>query len=142
MLGDPDAASNALTATWDGAPTLAQTDILGGLTQYTFDVVGDPSSSSTALVFSYHDNGTGLFLDQVSVNPATGPATETADGNISFADVETADTHTASFTPLGNDYVGTFSLDPVTRIRRAAARSAGTSRSTMRTSSSWRRARC
>jgi VCBS repeat-containing protein len=35
-------------------------------------------------------------------------------GSISFADVETADTHTANFTPQGNNYVGTFSLDPVT----------------------------
>ena len=32
---------------------------------------------------------------------------------ISFSDVETADTHTASFVPQGSGYVGTFSLDPV-----------------------------
>jgi len=47
-------------------------------------------------------------------SPETAPATETTGGSISFADVETADTHTASFTPVDNNYVGTFSLDPVT----------------------------
>lgn len=113
VLGDTEATSNALNVTWDGTTTLlAQADNFGGFTQYSFDVVA--SSSSTPLVFSYHDDGTGLFLDQVSVNPASGPATESADGNISFTDIETTDTHTASFTPLANDYVGTFSLDPVT----------------------------
>src|SRR5262249_22071071 len=35
-------------------------------------------------------------------------------GSISFADVETGDTHTASFAPQSGGYVGTFSLDPVT----------------------------
>lgn len=114
VLGDTEASSNVLDVTWDGVTLLAQTDIFGGLTQYSFDVVGDLSSSATQLVFSYLDNGTGLFLDQVSVNPATSPATENAAGNISFTDIEAADTHTASFTPLDTNYVGTFSLDPVT----------------------------
>jgi VCBS repeat-containing protein len=114
VLGDTEATSNQLNVTWDGANLLAQSDNFGGLTHYSFDVVGDPTSSSTPLVFTYHDDGIGLLLDQVAVNPATGPATESADGNISFTDIETADTHAASFTPLGSDYVGTFSLGPVT----------------------------
>jgi VCBS repeat-containing protein len=114
VLGDTEATSNQLNVTWDGATLLAQSDNFGGLTHYSFDVVGDPSSSSTPLAFTYHDDGTGLFVDQVSVNPATNPPTENAAGNISFTDIETSDTHTASFTPLGNDYLGTFSLDPVT----------------------------
>ena len=53
VLGDPDASSNSLNVTWDGATLLAQTDNFGGLTQYSFDVVGDASFSSTPLVFSY-----------------------------------------------------------------------------------------
>src|SRR3982074_1048070 len=55
-----------------------------------------------------------MFLDQVSVTPNTSPPTETTSGSISFADVETVDTHTASFAPQGNGYLGTFTLDPVT----------------------------
>jgi VCBS repeat-containing protein len=39
-------------------------------------------------------------------------ADRAADGTIQFADVETGDTHTASFTSQPG-YVGTFSLDPV-----------------------------
>jgi VCBS repeat-containing protein len=114
VLGDTEATSNQLNVTWDGATLLAQSDNFGGLTRYSFDVVGDPSSSTTPLVFSYHDDGNGLLLDQVSVNPATNPPTESADGKISFTDAEAADTHTSSFAPQGSDYVGTFSLDPVT----------------------------
>jgi len=113
VLGDTEATNNQLNVTWDGATLLAQQDIFDGLTRYSFDVVGDPTGSSTPLVFTYHDDGTGLFLDQVTVTPATSPPTESADGSISFTDIETADTHIASFAPFGSDYVGTFSLDPV-----------------------------
>ena len=114
VLGDTEATSNQLNVTWDGVTLLAQSDNFGGLTHYSFDVVGDPSSSSTPLAFTYQDDGNGLLLDQVAVNPATSPPTESAAGNISFSDIETADTHTANFTPDGSGYLGTFSLDPVT----------------------------
>ena len=113
VLGDSDASSTQLDVTWDGVTLLSQHDVPNGFTTYSFDVVGDPSHSTTQLAFAYQDDGTGLLLDQVSVEPATHPATENASGNISFTDVETTDTHAASFTPLGSDYVGTFSLDPV-----------------------------
>ncbi len=115
VTGDPDSGTNSFVATWDGTQILALSDVQdGAFTHYTFDVVGDPSSSTTALQFSYTDDGSAMFLDQVSVSPETAPATETTGGNITFADVETGDTHTASFAPLDNNYVGTFSLDPVT----------------------------
>ena len=38
VLGDPDASSNELDFTWDGVTYLAQANVFGGLTQYTFDV--------------------------------------------------------------------------------------------------------
>jgi VCBS repeat-containing protein len=85
-----------------------------GFTTYNLDVVGDATSSATQLAFNYSDGGTGMFLDQVSVQTPNGAATETANGGISFTDVETGDTHVASFTPLDGGYLGTFSLDPVT----------------------------
>jgi len=115
VTGDPDSGNNSFVATWDGTQILALSDVQdGAFTHYTFDVVGDPSSSTTALQFSYTDDGSAMFLDQVSVSPETASATETTGGSISFADVETGDTHTASFAPLDNNYLGTFSLDPVT----------------------------
>lgn len=114
VLGDPEATSNTLTVTWDGATVLTLNDDFAGFTQHSIDVVGDASLSSTPLQFSYSDDGVGLYLDQVKAEGATGPATETADGTISFADIETGDTHTASFVPQSGGYVGTFSLDPVT----------------------------
>jgi VCBS repeat-containing protein len=115
VTGDPDSGNNEFIATWDGTQILALSDVQSGaFTHYTFDVVGDPSSATTGLQFTYADDGSAMFLDQVSVSPETAPATEMTGGSISFADVETADTHSASFTPLDNNYVGTFSLDPVT----------------------------
>ena len=114
VSGDSESTSNSFVATWNGVQLLAVTDAQGGFTHYTFDVVGDPLLSSTTLEFTYSDDGNALFLDQVSVSPVTGPATETASGSISFTDIETADTHTASFTPQDGGYVGTFTLDPVT----------------------------
>jgi VCBS repeat-containing protein len=77
-------------------------------------VTSDAINSTTPLQFSSTDDATGLILDQVTVNPLTGPPSETANGSISFSDVDAGDTHTASFQPQGNNYVGTFSLDPVT----------------------------
>jgi VCBS repeat-containing protein len=114
VAGDLESTNSHFVASWDGVQILSLTSDQTGFTHYTFDVVGDAFLSSTALQFTYDDDGTGLFLDNVSVNPATGPASETASGNVTFADVETADTHTASFVPLDSNYVGTFSLDPVT----------------------------
>jgi VCBS repeat-containing protein len=115
VTGDPDSGNNAFIASWDGTQILSLSDVQSGaFTHYTFDVVGDPSSATTGLQFTYTDDGTAMYLDNVSVSPETAPATETTGGSFSFADVETADTHTASFTPVDNNYVGTFSLDPVT----------------------------
>jgi VCBS repeat-containing protein len=113
VLGDTEASSNFLNVTWDGVSILAQSDIFGGLTRYSFDVVGDASSSHTTLAFAYADDGTGLHVDQVTVGAATGQPTESSDGTIAFSDIETADTHTANFTPDGSGYLGTFSLDPL-----------------------------
>jgi VCBS repeat-containing protein len=114
VFGDPEAGSSPLTVTWDGITLLSLANVPGGVNHYAFDVIGDATLSTTSLQFSYADDGTGMLLDAVNVNPATGPATETSSGSISFSDIETADTHTGSFTPQGTGYVGTFSLDPVT----------------------------
>ncbi|MHB8271396.1 VCBS domain-containing protein [Bradyrhizobium sp.] len=115
VTGDADSSSNTLAVSWDGTTILAVNDgQSGAFTHYSFDVVGDASLSSTQLQFTYTDDGTGLRVDNVSLNPATAVGTENANGTISFADVETADTHTASFAPQDSGYFGTFSLDPVT----------------------------
>ncbi len=113
VAGDADANSSSLQVFWDGAQILSQTDVTPGFTKYTFDLVGDASDPTTQLFFSFGTDGTGLLVDQISITPTPGPATETTSGSITFTDVETADTHTASFTPDGSGYVGTFSLDPV-----------------------------
>jgi VCBS repeat-containing protein len=113
VAGDIDASASSLQVYWDGALILNQTDVAGGFTKYTFDLVGDASDPTTQLFFDFSTDGTGLLVDQISITPTPGPAVETTSGSITFTDVETADTHTASFTPDGSGFVGTFSLDPV-----------------------------
>lgn len=119
VSGDPNSddndsgtTDNSLFVTWDGTTVLARTDSYDGFTLYTFDVVATDTNST--LSFNYTDNGTGMILDQVLVASATAPATETADGSISFSDIETTDTHTATFVAAGGDYLGTFTLGPIT----------------------------
>ena len=117
VTGDPESTNNSMAVSWDGATILSLNDVQSAaFTKYTFDVVGDATLSTTPLHFTYSDDGTAMFVDQVSVDPVTGPPTESADGTISFSDAEAGDTHVASFTPQGGDYVGTFSLDPVTEV--------------------------
>jgi VCBS repeat-containing protein len=115
VAGDPEASSSALTVTWGGETLLALRDAIApGLTQYSFDVVGAADQTATQLGFTYFTDGTGLLLDAVSVNPLSEAAPQAAEGTIHFADVEAGDVHTASFLPQADDYVGTFSLDPIT----------------------------
>jgi len=92
---------------------LAVSNASPGFTQYTFDVVGDASDPTTQLFFDFSGSSGVQFVDQVSISPTPGPATETTDGVIAFSDIETGDTHTASFTPQAGGYVGTFSIDAV-----------------------------
>lgn len=113
VAGDGEATATSFNAYWDGAQILAQSHVALGFTTYTFDVVGDGSNPTTQLLFNFSDNGTGMYLDNVSITPTPGPAVQSTSGNVTFSDVETADTHTASFVPQDSGYVGTFSLDPV-----------------------------
>lgn len=116
VAGDPDSLSNALTVTWDGNTILSLAQVPLGFNQYTFNVTGDASAATTPLVFSYADDADGILLDQVAVNSTTAPATQSTQGTINFSDIETGDTHTASFQPDGSGYLGTFSLDPVSEV--------------------------
>jgi VCBS repeat-containing protein len=113
VAGDGDASTDALQVYWDGAQILAQSNVTLGFTKYTFDLVGDGSDPTTQLFFNFSTDGSGLLVDAISVTPTPGPAIETTSGHIAFSDIETADTHTAGFTPDGSGYVGTFSLDPL-----------------------------
>ena len=113
VFGDPESVSAPFTVSWDGATILSLGNVPAGLNHYAFDLIGDASLPSTLLQFSYETDGTGMILDSVNVSPATGPATESTAGSLSFSDAETGDTHSASFVPNGSGYVGTFSLDPV-----------------------------
>jgi VCBS repeat-containing protein len=121
IIGDPESASSPLSVTWDGVTLLSIANVPAGVNHYAFEVAGDALLSATTLGITYADDGNGMILDSVAVSPATGPATESTAGTISFSDVETTDTHTANVAPLGMGYVGTFSLDPVAEASGAGS---------------------
>jgi hypothetical protein len=139
VAGDAEASGSFFSASWDGQTLLGTSTLSPGFTRYTFDVVGDQTDFSSALEFSYGTDGSGLLVDGVSVSPATGPATETADGSIQFADVETADTQPRVL-PLSQAMSG---RSRSIRSAKAAGRvpSTGISASPIPISSSCRRAR-
>lgn len=121
VFGDAESVNAPFTVSWDGVTILALGNVPAGLNHYAFDLIGDAALSSTLLQFSYETDGTGMILDSVNVSPATGPATESTAGSLSFSDVDPGDTHSASFVPNGSDYVGTFSLDPVSEAGGAGS---------------------
>jgi VCBS repeat-containing protein len=122
VTGDAEGSDNFLSVTWDGVTILARADdFSGGFVRYSFNVTANPFNSFTELAFTYNADGTGFFLDQILVEPESGPATANAGGSIAFADVETADTHAASFFEQGVGYVGTFTLDPVSESSGAGS---------------------
>jgi hypothetical protein len=96
-----------------------------GYTEYTYDVTA--TSSSTELLFVGRQDPSFWYLDDVSVvgvsdvDPALVPGTSNVVGNIAVADSNPADTVSASFTPEGANYAGTFSLDPVTESNGVAS---------------------
>ena len=121
IFGDPESVSSPFAVSWDGATILSLGNVPAGLNHYSFDLIGDATLSSTLLQFSYRNHDTGMILDSVNVSPATGPATESTAGSLSFSDAETGDTHSASFVPNGSFYVGAFSLDPVSEAGGAGS---------------------
>ena len=106
--GTPDDFS----VSWNGTTITSLQNVSGQLfSEYTFDVVGIPGTSS--LQFSFSNPPAFWRLDDISVTPAKPPGAD-ASGTVSFTDINPGDTHLASFTNGGAGYVGTFSLDPVT----------------------------
>ena len=112
VAGDAGGGNESFTASWAGAQLVSTTDLAFGFTKYTFDVLGDGATDH--FVVNYATDGSGIHFDQFSLSPTPGPAVETSDGSVSFTDSDPGDTHTANFTPHDNNYLGTFSLDPVT----------------------------
>ncbi len=73
-----------------------------------------PTDPTTQLFFDFHGDGDRLLARSgLGRRPRRVRRLKAQPVSIAFADVETGDTHTASFVPQDGDYVGTFSLDPV-----------------------------
>ena len=103
------APDNSLNVTWNGASVASIVDLayagpLPNYTEFTYTFTATSDSSTLALAIENRVNYT--FVDDISVVRL--PGTETTSGTISFTDLDVGDTHTASFTPAGTGYLGSF----------------------------------
>ncbi len=77
-----------------------------------FELPGSATSADLTLPTTVGNTGiAGVDVFQVQNGAVT--SAPVANGSIQFSDPDPNDTHTASFTPAGSGYLGTFSLDPV-----------------------------
>ncbi|MGF9562975.1 VCBS domain-containing protein [Neorhizobium sp. JUb45] len=84
-------------------------------TQFSYQFTA--TAASTVLQFNFQNAPSFFYVDDISV-AGTGsvvPQNQTANGVVSFADVEATDSHTVSFAALGGGigYVGAFTLGSV-----------------------------
>jgi VCBS repeat-containing protein/autotransporter-associated beta strand protein len=108
-LANDGGVQNDFSVSWNGTTLSPHFINLGSqpYTEYQYDVIGGASSS--ALEFTFRQDPAYLHLDDISVTSG-----DLADGTIGFTDPQ--DTHTASFTPAGQAYIGTFSLGAVNEV--------------------------
>ncbi|MEA3052926.1 MAG: hypothetical protein QOG72_1829 [Sphingomonadales bacterium] len=110
----PNAAANGLAAGETGQDVFTYTASDGGASD-TATLTVTVNGTNDAPTITGGDF-TGSAEELPDSDPGANSAVHTDSGAITFADVDVSDTHSASFTPQGAFYLGTFSLDPVDQI--------------------------
>jgi VCBS repeat-containing protein len=99
-------AGQKLTQTYD----VTVDDGKGGTATQTVTITITGTNDAPVITSGWQLGG---VVERFDGFPGENTVTHTQDGTIGFRDVDTLDTHTASFTAGGNGYLGTFSLDPL-----------------------------
>ncbi|MBD9559078.1 S-layer family protein [Ensifer sp. ENS03] len=99
-------AGQKLTQTYD----VTVDDGHGGTATQTVTITITGTNDAPVITSGWQLGG---VVERFDGFPGENTVTHTQDGTIGFRDVDTLDTHTASFTAGGNGYLGTFSLDPL-----------------------------
>ncbi|MBD9649753.1 type I secretion C-terminal target domain-containing protein [Ensifer sp. ENS09] len=99
-------AGQILTQTYD----VTVDDGHGGTATQTVTITITGTNDAPVITSGWQLGG---VIERLDGFPGENTVTHTQDGTVTFADVDTLDVHTASFTAGGNGYLGTFSLDPV-----------------------------
>ncbi|WP_104663621.1 VCBS domain-containing protein [Ensifer adhaerens] len=99
-------AGQILTQTYD----VTVADGKGGTATQTVTITITGTNDAPVITSGWQVGG---VMERFDGFPGENKVTHTQDGTIGFRDVDTLDTHTASFTAGGNGYLGTFSLDPL-----------------------------
>jgi len=112
----PNAAANGLAAgeTAQDAFTYTATDGTGSDTATLTVTVNGTNDAPT--IDAGGTDATGSVSELPDGNPGEGTTIHTDSGTVAFDDVDVNDTHSASFTPQGGGYYGTFTLDPVDQM--------------------------
>ena len=109
----PNAAANGLAAGESAQDVFAYTASDGTASDSASLTVTVNGANDAPTVDAGGTDASGSVTELPNNDPNENSATHTDSGTIAFDDVDVTDTHTASFTPQGGGYLGTFTLDPV-----------------------------
>ncbi|HEX8640668.1 MAG TPA: Ig-like domain-containing protein [Allosphingosinicella sp.] len=109
----PNAAADGLAAGESAQDVFTYTATDGGASDTATLTVTVNGTNDAPTIDAGGTDSTGSVSELDDGDPGEGTTVHTDSGAIAFDDVDVNDTHSASFTPQGAFYLGTFSLDPV-----------------------------
>jgi len=112
----PNAAANGLAAGETGQDVFTYTATDGGASDTATLTVTVNGTNDAPTIDAGGTDASGSVTELPDGNPGENVTVHTDSGAVAFDDVDVTDTHSASFTPQGAFYLGTFSLDPVDQL--------------------------
>ncbi len=112
----PNAAANGLAAGEVGQDVFSYTASDGSQSDTATLTVTVNGTNDAPTIDSGGTDASGSVTELPDGDPNEGTAVHTDSGTVAFDDVDVSDTHSASFTPQGGGYYGTFTLDPVDQM--------------------------
>ncbi len=109
----PNAAANGLAAGETAQDVFGYTASDGTASDGATLTITVNGANDAPTIDAGGTDATGAVTELPNNDPNENTFTHTDSGTIAFDDVDVSDTHTASFTPQGGGYLGTFTLDPV-----------------------------
>ena len=112
----PNAAANGLSAGEVVQDVFPYTATDGGASDTATLTVTVTGTNDAPTIDAGGTDATGSVTELPDDDPGEDVTVHTDSGTVAFDDVDVNDTHTASFTPQGAFYLGTFSLDAVDQM--------------------------
>ncbi|HEX6374843.1 MAG TPA: Ig-like domain-containing protein [Allosphingosinicella sp.] len=109
----PNAAANGLATGQVAQDAFAYTASDGTASDTATLTVTVTGANDAPTIDAGGTSATGSVTELPNGDPGEGTTVHEADGTVAFDDVDLSDTHSATATPQGGGYYGTFTLDPV-----------------------------